>query len=55
MNQTFTKQVVSEAEKHLKELIETYGHGWELYIKCDINGKLRYCPKGEVFKNFADE
>jgi len=45
----FQFKVIDEANKHLKDLLETYGYGWELYIKCDTNGNIRFCPKGEIY------
>ena len=44
----FEQKIEHEALTHISTLIEEYGYGWELYIKCDNHGHVRFCPKGEV-------
>jgi len=47
--QSFKEAIENQAIRHIEELMDLYGYGWELYMKCDTNGNVRFCPKGEVW------
>jgi len=48
-NTKFKKKIVNETAGHIENLVDIYGYGWELYIKCDTHGNVRFNPKGEVW------